>query len=203
MDFDLLVVGGGINGAGIARDAAGRGIARVAGRTGRPGGTHFVGEYEAYSWRPALPRILRIRPGAKALREREVLLRAAPHLIRPLRFVMPHMPNLRPAWMIRLGCFSMTPWPARIIATRRVESTASPCGRRSLGRFDPPRLRLFRCVGRRCPPGGLERTRGTTGWRHHHDAHLFESAPRATGTRGTRNCSSARARRSPSTRAPS
>jgi glycerol-3-phosphate dehydrogenase len=105
MDFDLLVVGGGINGAGIARDAAGRG-SRVllveqddlAAHTSSAstklihGGLRYLEYYEF-----GLVR--------KALREREVLLRAAPHLIRPLRFVMPHMPDLRPAWMIRLGLF--------------------------------------------------------------------------------------------------
>jgi glycerol-3-phosphate dehydrogenase len=105
MDFDLLVVGGGINGAGIARDAAGRGLRvllveqdDLAAHTSSAstklihGGLRYLEYYEF-----SLVR--------KALREREVLLRAAPHLIRPLRFVMPHMPNLRPAWMIRLGLF--------------------------------------------------------------------------------------------------
>jgi glycerol-3-phosphate dehydrogenase len=105
MDFDLLVVGGGINGAGIARDAAGRGLRvllveqdDLASHTSSAstklihGGLRYLEYYEF-----GLVR--------KALREREVLLRAAPHLIRPLRFVMPHMPNLRPAWMIRLGLF--------------------------------------------------------------------------------------------------
>src|SRR5580698_10264806 len=105
MDFDLLVVGGGINGAGIARDAAGRGLRvllveqdDLAAHTSSAstklihGGLRYLEYYEF-----GLVR--------KALREREVLLRAAPHLIRPLRFVMPHMPNLRPAWMTRLGLF--------------------------------------------------------------------------------------------------
>jgi glycerol-3-phosphate dehydrogenase len=105
MDFDLLVVGGGINGAGIARDAAGRGLRvllveqdDLAAHTSSAstklihGGLRYLEYYEF-----GLVR--------KALREREVLLRAAPHLIRPLRFVMPHMPHLRPAWMIRLGLF--------------------------------------------------------------------------------------------------
>ncbi len=105
MDFDLLVVGGGINGAGIARDAAGRGLSvllveqdDLAAHTSSAstklihGGLRYLEYYEF-----GLVR--------KALREREVLLRAAPHIIRPLRFVMPHMPNLRPAWMIRVGLF--------------------------------------------------------------------------------------------------
>lgn len=103
--YDLLVVGGGINGAGIARDAAGRGLRvllveqdDLAAHTSSAstklihGGLRYLEYYEF-----GLVR--------KALQEREVLLRAAPHIMWPLRFVMPHMPNLRPAWMIRAGLF--------------------------------------------------------------------------------------------------
>lgn len=103
--YDLLVVGGGVNGAGIARDAAGRGLAvllveqdDLAAHTSSSstklihGGLRYL-EYKEFS-------LVR-----KALKERETLLRAAPHIIRPLRFVMPHMPNLRPAWLIRAGLF--------------------------------------------------------------------------------------------------
>ena len=105
LHYDLLVVGGGINGAGIARDAAGRGLRvllceknDLAGHTSSAstklihGGLRYLEYYEF-----GLVR--------KALKEREVLLRAAPHIIWPLRFVMPHVPHLRPAWMIRLGLF--------------------------------------------------------------------------------------------------
>ncbi len=104
-DYDLLVVGGGINGVGIARDAAGRGLrvllcekddlgAHTSSASTKliHGGLRYLEYYEF-----GLVR--------KALKEREVLLRVAPHIIRPLRFVMPHMPNLRPAWMIRAGLF--------------------------------------------------------------------------------------------------
>ena len=100
---DLLVVGGGINGAGIARDAAGRGLSVVlcekddlAAHTSSAstklihGGLRYLEHYEF-----GLVR--------KALLEREVLLRSAPHIMQPLRFVMPHEPTMRPAWMIRLG----------------------------------------------------------------------------------------------------
>ncbi|MFO1270534.1 MAG: glycerol-3-phosphate dehydrogenase [Rubrivivax sp.] len=104
-DCDVLVVGGGINGAGIARDLAGRGWRVVlveqddlAAHTSSAstklvhGGLRYLEHYEF-----ALVR--------KALQEREVLLRAAPHLIRPLRFVMPHDAAMRPAWVIRTGLF--------------------------------------------------------------------------------------------------
>jgi glycerol-3-phosphate dehydrogenase len=103
--YDLLIVGGGINGAGIARDAAGRGLSvllceqdDLAAHTSSAstklihGGLRYLEYYEF-----GLVR--------KSLQEREVLLRAAPHIIRPLSFVMPHSPGLRPAWMIRAGLF--------------------------------------------------------------------------------------------------
>lgn len=103
--YDLLVVGGCINGAGIARDAAGRGLSvmlceqdDLASHTSSSstklihGGLRYL-EYNEFG-------LVR-----KALQERETLLRAAPHIMWPLRFVMPHMPNLRPAWLIRIGLF--------------------------------------------------------------------------------------------------
>lgn len=103
--YDLIVVGGGINGAGIARDAAGRGLSvllceadDLAGHTSSAstklihGGLRYLEQYE-------------FKLVAKALSEREVLLRAAPHIIWPLRFVLPHQKHLRPTWMIRSGLF--------------------------------------------------------------------------------------------------
>ena len=103
--FDLLIIGGGINGVGIARDAAGRGLAvalcemgDLAGATSSAssklihGGLRYLEQFEF--------RLVR-----EALAEREVLLRIAPHIVRPMRFIMPHVPELRPAWMIRAGLF--------------------------------------------------------------------------------------------------
>ena len=105
LNCDVLVVGGGINGAGIARDAAGRGLSVVlcekddlASHTSSAstklihGGLRYLEHYEF-----GLVR--------KALIEREVLLRSAPHIMWPLRFVMPHDAGQRPAWMIRAGMF--------------------------------------------------------------------------------------------------
>jgi len=102
---ELLVIGGGVNGTGIARDAAGRGLSvllceqdDLAAHTSSAstklihGGLRYLEEFHF-----ALVR--------KALQEREVLLAAAPHIMRPLRFVMPHAPHLRPVWMIRAGLF--------------------------------------------------------------------------------------------------
>lgn len=102
---DLFVIGGGINGAGIARDAAGRGLSVVlcekddlaqgtSSRSGKlvHGGLRYLEYYEF--------RLVR-----EALIEREVLLNAAPHIIWPMRFVLPHSPDDRPAWLVRLGLF--------------------------------------------------------------------------------------------------
>src|SRR5688572_21895951 len=102
-DTDLLIIGGGINGCGIARDAAGRGLSvtlveqgDLAGATSSwsskliHGGLRYLELYEF--------RLVR-----EALQEREVLLRLAPHLIRPLLFVLPHDASMRPVWMIKAG----------------------------------------------------------------------------------------------------
>jgi glycerol-3-phosphate dehydrogenase len=104
-DCAVLVVGGGINGVGIARDLAGRGLSVIlaekddlASHTSSSstklihGGLRYL-EHREFS-------LVR-----KALQERETLLRSAPHIMRPLRFVLPHDDHLRPAWMIRLGLF--------------------------------------------------------------------------------------------------
>jgi glycerol-3-phosphate dehydrogenase len=101
--IDLLIIGGGINGTGIARDAAGRGLAVTLVEQGDlasatsswsskliHGGLRYLEQYEF--------RLVR-----EALQEREVLLRIAPHIIRPLMFVLPHDASMRPAWMIRTG----------------------------------------------------------------------------------------------------
>jgi glycerol-3-phosphate dehydrogenase len=103
--FDLLIIGGGVNGCGIARDAAGRGnsvflceMNDLASGTSSwstklvHGGLRYLEYYEF--------RLVR-----EALIEREILWGIAPHIIRPLRFVLPHHDGLRPAWLLRLGLF--------------------------------------------------------------------------------------------------
>ncbi|MBX2870264.1 MAG: glycerol-3-phosphate dehydrogenase [Acidiferrobacterales bacterium] len=103
--FDLVVIGGGVNGAGIARDAAGRGLSvllceqdDLANHTSSSstklihGGLRYLEHYDF--------KLVR-----HSLEEREVLLESAPHIIWPLRFVLPHHRALRPRWLIRLGLF--------------------------------------------------------------------------------------------------
>lgn len=103
--YDIAIIGGGINGCGIARDAAGRGLSvflaekdDLASGTSSAstklihGGLRYLEYYEF--------RLVR-----ESLREREVLWAMAPHIIEPLRFILPHMKGQRPAWLIRLGLF--------------------------------------------------------------------------------------------------
>lgn len=103
MTYDLAIIGGGINGCGIARDAAGRGLSvllveqhdlacATSGWSTKliHGGLRYLEQYEF--------RLVR-----ESLQEREVLLKLAPHLIRPMQFVLPHDRGMRPAWMIRAG----------------------------------------------------------------------------------------------------
>ena len=128
--FDVAVIGGGVNGAGIARDAAGRGLKvllleqnDLASGTSSAstklihGGLRYLEFYEF--------RLVR-----EALAEREVLLRAAPHIARPLRFVLPHHAGLRPWWLIRLGLFLYDHLGGRKILppTRNVDLRHDPVG---------------------------------------------------------------------------
>jgi glycerol-3-phosphate dehydrogenase len=127
---DVCVVGGGINGAGIARDLSGRGCKVVlcekddlAAHTSSSstklihGGLRYLEYYEF-----SLVR--------KALAEREVLLRSAPHIMWPLRFVMPHDPSMRAVWMIRIGLFLYDHLARREVlpASRTVDLRSHPAG---------------------------------------------------------------------------
>ena len=128
--FDLAVIGGGVNGTGIARDAAGRGLSVLLLEQGDlacgtssastkliHGGLRYL---EHYAF-----RLVR-----ESLAEREVLLQAAPHIIRPLRFVLPHHTGLRPWWLIRLGLFLYDHLGGRRILppTRVVDLHRDPAG---------------------------------------------------------------------------
>jgi glycerol-3-phosphate dehydrogenase len=127
---DLLVIGGGVNGAGIARDAVGRGLSVVlcekgdlaegtSSRSGKlvHGGLRYLEHYEF-----GLVR--------EALIEREVLLETAPHIIWPMRFVLPHSPEQRPAWMLWLGLFLYDHLGGRkrLPGCRRINLRAAPEG---------------------------------------------------------------------------
>ena len=101
--IDILIIGGGINGVGIARDAVGRGLKviliekdDIGSKTSSwstkliHGGIRYLENYEF--------RLVR-----ESLKEREIIRKIAPHITKPIRFVLPHVPSLRPSWLIRLG----------------------------------------------------------------------------------------------------
>lgn len=102
---DLLVVGGGINGVGIALDAAGRGLSVLLVEKNDLGGATSSASSKLIHGGLRYLEQFEFRLVAEALREREVLLHTAPHLVHPMRFVLPHVSQLRPAWMIRAGLF--------------------------------------------------------------------------------------------------
>ncbi|MGF1500716.1 MAG: glycerol-3-phosphate dehydrogenase [Paracoccaceae bacterium] len=129
--FDLAIVGGGVNGCGIARDAVGRGLSVTLCEQGDlaqatsssstklfHGGLRYLEHYEF--------RLVR-----QSLVEREVLLRAMPHISWPMRFVLPHHRGLRPAWLLRLGLFLYDHLGGRKIlpGTRTVDLRSDPVGR--------------------------------------------------------------------------
>jgi glycerol-3-phosphate dehydrogenase len=128
--FDLAVIGGGVNGCGIARDAAGRGLSvllveqdDLAAHTSSASTKLIHGGLRYLEQRQF--RLVR-----EALAEREVLLHSAPHLIRPLRFVLPHRRGLRPWWMLRAGLFAYDHLGGRRLlpGTRTLDLRRDPAG---------------------------------------------------------------------------
>ena len=178
--FDLAVIGGGVNGAGIARDAAGprtesvcwssRAIwlARTSSASTKliHGGLRYLEHYEF--------RLVR-----EALAEREVLLRAAPHIVWPLRFVLPHHAGLRPWWLVRLGLFLYDHLGGRKILppSRSIDLRTDPVG--APLRADYTRgVRIFRLLGGRCAAGGAVGARCREPWRRHPHPHALRRCAR-------------------------
>ena len=137
--FDLAVIGGGVNGAGIARDAAGRGAKVLLLEAGDlaqgtssastkliHGGLRYLEHYEF-----GLVR--------ESLTEREALWAIAPHIIHPLRFVLPHVQGLRPRWLLRLGLFlyDHIGGRKRLPATRSINLQRHPAGAPLKAEFGP------------------------------------------------------------------
>ena len=136
--YDIAVVGGGINGCGIARDSAGRGLSvalfekdDLAQATSSAstklihGGLRYLEHYEF--------RLVR-----EALTEREILLKNAPHIIWPMRFVLPHHKALRPAWLLRCGLFLYDHIGGRKIlpATKTLDLRTHDCGKPLIDVFE-------------------------------------------------------------------
>jgi len=130
-DYDILIIGGGINGCGIARDAVGRGYSvylceendLASGTSSQStklihGGLRYLEHYEF--------RLVR-----EALTEREILWKVAPHIIHPMKFILPHHKGLRPAWLLRLGLFMYDHIGGRkkLPATRTVDLSNDETGK--------------------------------------------------------------------------
>jgi glycerol-3-phosphate dehydrogenase len=103
--YDLAIIGGGVNGCGIARDAAGRGLSVLLAEAGDLAGATSSASTKLIHGGLRYLEYWEFRLVSEALAEREALLRIAPHIIWPLEFVLPHESHLRPAWMIRTGLF--------------------------------------------------------------------------------------------------
>jgi glycerol-3-phosphate dehydrogenase len=104
-DFDVFIIGGGINGAGIARDASGRGFSVCLCDAGDFGGGTSSASTKLVHGGLRYLEHFEFRLVREALIEREILWQMAPHIIWPLRFILPHHKGLRPAWLLRLGLF--------------------------------------------------------------------------------------------------
>ena len=175
-DYDLLVIGGGINGAGIAYDAAGRGLnvclcemGDLAGATSSSssklihGGLRYLEQFEF--------RLVR-----EALAERETLLKIAPHITQPMSFHLPHQSTVRPAWMIQLGLFLYDHLGRRntLASSRRIRPDAGSPLKSSFHTVfeysdawvDDARLVLLNALGAREHGGVIyTRTRVVSGYR--------------------------------------
>ncbi len=129
-DYDIAIIGGGINGCGIARDAAGRGLSVLLVEQGDLGGATSSASTKLIHGGLRYLEFYEFRLVREALIEREVLLRAAPHIIRPMRFVLPHHAGLRPWWMIRAGLFLYDHLGGRHILppTRTLDLAQDPAG---------------------------------------------------------------------------
>jgi glycerol-3-phosphate dehydrogenase len=127
---DLLIVGGGINGAGIARDAAGRGLSVLVAEQGDLAGATSSASSKLIHGGLRYLEFGEFRLVREALAEREVLLAMAPHLIHPLEFVLPHDRSLRPRWMLRLGLllYDHLGRRKRLPASRRIDPRRDPMG---------------------------------------------------------------------------
>ena len=148
--YDLAIIGGGINGCGIARDAAGRGYSvfvcemsdLASGTSSRStklihGGLRYLEQFD-------------FRLVHEALTEREVLWRIAPHIVRPMRFVLPYRSGLRPAWMLRLGLFLYDHLGGRkrLPGTRVLDLATDAAGRPLAARHVHHCVRVLGLLGR-------------------------------------------------------
>lgn len=135
--YDLLIIGGGINGAGVAADAAGRGLKVLLTEMGDLGGGTSSASSKLIHGGLRYLETFQFRLVREALAEREVLLRRAPHIIWPLRFVLPHAPSMRSRLLLRAGLFVYDHLAKRqrIPASRSLDMTRDPAASALQPRF--------------------------------------------------------------------
>jgi glycerol-3-phosphate dehydrogenase len=128
--YDLAIIGGGINGCGIARDAAGRGLSVFLCEQNDLGGATSSASSKLIHGGLRYLESFEFRLVRESLIEREVLLRIAPHIVRPLRLVLPHHAGLRPRWLLRLGLFLYDHLGGKITLppTANIDLTRDPSG---------------------------------------------------------------------------
>lgn len=128
--FDVAIIGGGVNGCGIARDLAGRGVSVTLAEQGDLGHATSSASTKLFHGGLRYLEYYEFRLVREALIEREVLLRAMPHISWPMRFVLPHHKALRPAWLLRLGLFLYDHLGGRKIlpGTRGIKFSTDPTG---------------------------------------------------------------------------
>ena len=184
--YDIFVIGGGINGCGIARDAVGRGYSvylaemnDLASGTSSGstklihGGLRYLEHYEF--------RLVR-----ESLMEREVLWRMAPHIIWPLRFVLPHAEGLRPAWLLQARPVPLRPYRrAQAAAGDKDAGHAQRSGRQAAEAAFQKGIRVFGLLGERCAAGGAQCARRGRPGRCDPHARQGRRARAATATPGS------------------
>ncbi|MEO0822191.1 MAG: glycerol-3-phosphate dehydrogenase [Pseudomonadota bacterium] len=128
--YDIAIIGGGVNGCGIARDAAGRGLSVFLCEQGDLGGATSSASTKLFHGGLRYLEYYEFRLVREALLERETLLKAMPHISWPLRFVLPHHAGLRPKWLVRLGLFIYDHLGGRKIlpGTRTLDLRRDPTG---------------------------------------------------------------------------
>ena len=130
LTYDLVIIGGGINGCGIARDAIGRGMSVYLCEQGDLGGATSSSSTKLLHGGLRYLEHYKFNLVREALKEREVLWGIAPHIVQPMRFVLPYSKGMRPAWLLRLGLFIYDNLGGRKLlpGTSRVDLTKSPIG---------------------------------------------------------------------------
>ena len=130
-DYDLAIIGGGINGVSVARDAAGRGLRVILLEQGDLGCRRILGDFAADPWRSLRAGTTPLSAGAdRSSRERDIWLGIAPHVVRPMRFAIPAHADERPPWLLRsaLWLYDRLASRSRLPRSETIDVTHHPVG---------------------------------------------------------------------------